>query len=585
MRRTALWSVCLLIVVLVGNAAVAETVYRGLFVSGGGPGQPALFNDVIDLLLCFMSAKDWKQYGVADNPTQARLASLISSTFDGAADEDISILVISSHGTTGIDCAPVDELPPDALNGLDEYICLRSPICDDAFGSGPVGQALANVAGSKILITSACHSGGLAGGTADYCPAVPDALLLSACTETEMSGADFGDTVFGMPHSYFLGSLVSGLLEDLGKLGHAVADADSSGSADVSEWMAVVAPKIQALNAKHGRKQTPTVAPAGSPLMDAKIYTPWLGMFYQHEHRNPEGVRAAAQNVLETCFPTAFCPVAEALYEKLLDIDAEGELVFELVKDYEVTHDGASITLYLKEGVVFHNNVELEAEHVVRNLTEDMTLFPVIYRPSLIDAGVVLSVAEIDRYAVRIDLAEGVQPLGFLEGLANLMGMVAYPDRAISGECLIGAGPFMFEFCESPNQEIHLSRFDGYYGELAAAPELVFIVVPESSTQELMLCGGEIHLLLGRGEGHATGLSESSEVSDVFSGPFARSLPPIPESESGESPAVDNMSLFVAVRADTKGYVDHPDGMPRLAGVHPPEDGEPLVVGLCDSLE
>jgi len=581
MNRLALWLAFILIVIAGSVMGFPEGVHRGLFISGSGPGAKALVNDVVDSWLCFLvSDSNWTRLRYADNPTPKRLVSLINSTFGEATDEDVSVLFISSHGAHGTDQAPIDEHGSAALNDLDEYICLRSPIVDDAFGSGPIGQALANIPGAKVIVSTACFSGGLAGGSADFLPVVSDALLLSACTESQMSYADLGDTVFGHPHSCFGGFLVSALLEDSGRSGFAAGDENSDGIVDISEWMDFAVSQVEMITAKWPNPQSPQSFPIGSSLMAREIFTPDLGAFYQHKHCSPAG----GNNDAENPFPTALCPVAESIYAKLLDIDRNGALVYGLVTSYDIPDDGSLLTLYLKEGVTFHNGSDLVAEHVVRNMTEDMTLFPNIYRPSLVDAGVIAEATEVDHYTINISLSEGIDPMRFLEGLTNLMGMIAHPDLTLGGENAVGAGPFYLRPYESTDVEILLERFDGYHDELALVQQLVFKVIPEATTQRHMLESGEIEVLLGRGDALATALSESPEVSDIHWGPLGRSGLSMLTRDAEGSCVIDNMCLFVATRSGTEGFFDYPDGMLRLSGVCPPDQEEVLVIGLCDSL-
>ena len=61
--------------------------------------------------------------------------------------------------------------------------------------------------------------------------------------------------------------------------------------------------------------------------------------------------------------------VMASLYDKLVDIDQNGEIVPMLAKSYDVSDDGTVYTYQLRDGIKFHDGAEFNAEAVKINLS------------------------------------------------------------------------------------------------------------------------------------------------------------------------------------------------------------------------
>jgi peptide/nickel transport system substrate-binding protein len=135
--------------------------------------------------------------------------------------------------------------------------------------------------------------------------------------------------------------------------------------------------------------------------------------------------------------------VMASLYDKLVDIDENGEIVPMLAKSYNVSDDGKVYTFHLRDGIKFHDGTEFNAEAVKYNLDryqEEDSVRSTEVEP-------IESVEVVDEYTVRVTLSEPFAP--FLAVLTDRAGIMASPKaiEANNGRISkdpVGTGPFMF---------------------------------------------------------------------------------------------------------------------------------------------
>jgi peptide/nickel transport system substrate-binding protein len=135
--------------------------------------------------------------------------------------------------------------------------------------------------------------------------------------------------------------------------------------------------------------------------------------------------------------------VMASLYDKLVDIDENGEIVPMLAKSYDVSDDGKVYTFHLRDGIKFHDGTEFNAEAVKYNLEryqEEDSVRSTEVEP-------IESVEAVDEYTVRVTLSEPFAP--FLAVLTDRAGIMASP-KAIEenngriSKDPVGTGPFKF---------------------------------------------------------------------------------------------------------------------------------------------
>src|SRR5215208_4171038 len=110
-----------------------------------------------------------------------------------------------------------------------------------------------------------------------------------------------------------------------------------------------------------------------------------------------------------------------SLYDNLVDINEEGEIVPMLAKSHEVSDNALVNTFHLREGIKFHDGTEFDAEAVKYNLDRDQK------EDSLRSTEVepIKSVEAVDEYTVRVTLSEPFAP--FLAVLTDRAGIIASP--------------------------------------------------------------------------------------------------------------------------------------------------------------
>ncbi|MFS8544200.1 MAG: ABC transporter substrate-binding protein, partial [Limnochordales bacterium] len=186
--------------------------------------------------------------------------------------------------------------------------------------------------------------------------------------------------------------------------------------------------------------------------------------------------------------------VSEHITEPLFELTPDGQIVPHLVESYDVSDDGLVWTLYLRQGIRFHDGTPFNAEAVKYNLERILDPANAVTFRFLIAP--VTAVEVVDEYTVRLTTDAPFAPI-----LAHLthssIGMQSPAAIERYGEDYarnpVGTGPFKFK--EWVRQDrIVLERNPDYWGEPAQLDEVVFRVVPEDGARMLMVQTGEANV-------------------------------------------------------------------------------------------
>ena len=195
---------------------------------------------------------------------------------------------------------------------------------------------------------------------------------------------------------------------------------------------------------------------------------------------------------VQTCSPSLM--VSMHINETLFYQTVEGEIVPALAVDYSVCPDGLVWTIYLREGVKFHDGTPFNAQAVKYNIDRFLTK-PARFRFLLAK---IAEVNVVDDYTIELRTYEPFAPLRahLAVGVTAILSPAAiekYGD-AIGHNPVGGTGPFRFvEWARG--DRIVLAANEDYWGGRPYVDELIFEFVVEDAARLAMLAAGEAHVV------------------------------------------------------------------------------------------
>lgn len=180
------------------------------------------------------------------------------------------------------------------------------------------------------------------------------------------------------------------------------------------------------------------------------------------------------------------------VYEPLVRMNNDSEIVPALATKWENSDDGLEYTFTLRTDATFHNGDPITAEDVKYSLeaaAESSYTGPYM---NFID-----KVEVLDEKTVKVTLQYAYAP--FL-ALCTTYSQVVKEDFYKDGEVdmaknPIGSGPYKFKKW-AQGDKIEFEAYDGYYQGAPAIKNLTYSIIPNSSTAALALESGEIDMSL-----------------------------------------------------------------------------------------
>jgi peptide/nickel transport system substrate-binding protein len=188
--------------------------------------------------------------------------------------------------------------------------------------------------------------------------------------------------------------------------------------------------------------------------------------------------------------------VLQSACDKLVDIDVDGNIVPMLATSWDWAADGKSVTMKLREGVVYHDDTPFDAESAKGNLERYLTMQGSRRRPEI---EAIEKVEAIGKDTIKISLKEpSVALLALFTDRAGMMvslaafekaGVQAFANRPIC------AGPYrVADF--KPQQSVTLERFPKHWRASAYSFDRVtFEPFPDSNVRLLNLRSGRLDLI------------------------------------------------------------------------------------------
>lgn len=183
------------------------------------------------------------------------------------------------------------------------------------------------------------------------------------------------------------------------------------------------------------------------------------------------------------------------VYETLIVLDAEGNIVPRLAKSYEQT-DSLTYTFHLRSGVKFHDGTPFNASAVKYNfdwfMGQEAVLNQEAVRSNIID-----EVSVIDENTVKFVLKyphrEFLIFLATWQTIISPAAIEEYGDEGLARRC-VGTGPFKFVEWVS-GDHITIEAFDDYWGESPRIERVIYNFNAEESTRVMQLETGETDMI------------------------------------------------------------------------------------------
>lgn len=190
---------------------------------------------------------------------------------------------------------------------------------------------------------------------------------------------------------------------------------------------------------------------------------------------------------------------AKLIYEALVTLDSNYEVMPQLAESFEVSEDRKTVTFVLREGIMFHNGDEMTAEDIVASMEK--------WGADSAELGE-HEWSIIDESTVELTLAEPSSLVMYF--LADQGKIAAIMPQAVAeaagptgAEEYIGTGPFQFVDWRQ-DEVIHFEKFedykpdedpaDGLGGSKEALVDAIdWQFVPDSSTRVNGLVSGQYH--------------------------------------------------------------------------------------------
>ena len=194
------------------------------------------------------------------------------------------------------------------------------------------------------------------------------------------------------------------------------------------------------------------------------------------------------------------------VFEGLVKPDSDGNYVYAVASDCEISEDGLTYTFTLRDGVVFHNGAVCTTDDVLYS-------FQTCAATSVTSA-VVEALSAVTEYAVdgnRITMTLSAPNPDFFSYVASVYIVPGdYADQAIQP---VGTGPFKF-VSRSVQENVVLERHGDYYGEGAGLDRVTYKIYEDANALFTALDSGALDLVAHLTSDQVNNLTNGYEVKE-----------------------------------------------------------------------
>ena len=180
------------------------------------------------------------------------------------------------------------------------------------------------------------------------------------------------------------------------------------------------------------------------------------------------------------------------VYDRLVHVGPDGSTQPGLATDWEFSDDGLTLTMNLREGVVFHDGTPFDADAVKANLDRGQTLDVSAVAN---DLAIFTAIEVVDPLTIALTLAapNATAPLVLSERAGAIASPAAFDTLDLQP---VGTGMFTVSAFE-PSVSATYERFDGYWDpEAVQVAGMEFTTIADSLQRANALKAGEIDATL-----------------------------------------------------------------------------------------
>lgn len=234
------------------------------------------------------------------------------------------------------------------------------------------------------------------------------------------------------------------------------------------------------------------------------------------------------------------------IYETLVRLDTELNMVAGLAESWESEEDGKVWIFNLRQDVKFHDGTPFNADAVVFSYGDSSY----VAKTKTLQLE---SVEAIDDYTVKFTCTKAIPLPTYLTHIAWPIVSPSCVDSAGEFTQPIGTGPFKF-VSYSKGEEVVLKKNDDYWGDAAKLDQVVFKIIPDATSRMLAIRSGDIDMCLKVPESDVSALEEEGITVNRKLSTFTDFL----QFNCAKAPFDDvNVRKAVANAIDTEGIVDN----------------------------